>query len=1227
MPAVGGGGRGNAGKATPAAKKKAAPKKTYMPKGRSDAAQQEGAKPVKQRTTHDKPGKAAPYLNSRSDAAQSGGAHGRKRAAAWRKSPAGIAEKFVNAPPAEQAKMRANAKGVERRTISAVERYFADRGREGDRPFTDAERAGVDAFKATPTYLDALARTKAEREVRDNPDLPDYATETDPAKLAAMGFKPEGFLDKGMKLPAGILSSGAAVAEGVYHDPIGVPLKTAGQAALAIPASLAGAVELVRHPIRTTEEGVASFVDRVDDPYAKKRERVREEGAFTDAADVAAAFLPASVGARQLALRAGHTTPRPDERVSGGTVRPQRDSAGMISGAARAAGDKRRGRKLAERLTEAEAGGRPISVIEYQAAVRNREAGDEVELPARRTEKQFRNPARIQVARERGRAVYGLRADQGRRTKAAQKAIDRLDPNEKRAFYFAAALGIRTAAQARELLPGIAEAIKAERAAKGVQIVGALKKTDMLPKIAAILRDPDAHFTPRLAETVDGLEPDSRRAAAEDPRLAPEQAETRRHADQAAVLGLDASDLAAVRAAAADLELAEPQYFRSSRYADERGYGAYAVGGGHGAMRPDRAHTGANLALGLVDTSPRQYVQGLARNVKAKHNWSMIAGIVDQNAIPELSPPQGATIVQLRTRIAEAGIDPESVAFFDAGAFRASAQHSTGVVHDDRFEDAESFEGEQIADALNGASVYPGSAISPEVLQSTRRWVAVPTAVLRELEAETAPSGFAGRAWDVTKGKMSRAMLLTSPPWLVINVASNALLTALGTGGRSLNPKNMIDAQRWWRGLDDAERDRVGAILGMDATSADSHQIRMGATTNSDFANAYKALKEHPFWSTGLFRGRGPSIKDMNLLEAMAKLDRSQNNLFRKQAAYALMKRETFRDMAKNMKLADKAQFKIVAALRFPPTERLHLLAKNRDAIEANAQHVKDYLGDYMTYTAAERKVIMRTAMFGGWLRHSLHLVFGTMPTQHPIMTAMLAQLGQMRVEELRELFGVEGLPWQLGKITWGEDGNVRSIDLTKVNPAGNAIMDAVKSGNPRALLGVTPPFVSMAVDQLTHSTGFRDGGGNAEWRVVGKAAPYGARPIDYGVGIRGRILLDDVASLTFPYRTAEKLKQSGPQGDDSLLFGERRTDYKGGTSAADKAKKKFYAHVEERDEREESLIAELLPLLPASEHEAEDARAAALLRIEARAARGSKPKPKYFGGDGGKPTFYGATR
>lgn len=1180
-------------------------------------------------------------------------------------------------------------------------RALRDRKQMLSQAFTDRQHAIVEKYKATPSYRKALADAAKTREKPKESASDIY--ETDPAKLKALGFHVDhsklNSIVSAPKYALGALGSGAAVVEATYHDPIGVPAKTAKQGLKALPAIPGGLLDLATHPVKTVKEQAHEFAQRGGQSYKDRVKTIRKEGGLQYAGD-AAAVIGGSSAASKLGLRTAkgdvlHVAARPAERLSGGVVRTPKER-GLLAESVGRGMQLRRAKQHEKALVEAEAGGKPVDALVHQAALANREAGRVVETVAPRA---ARKQTRL-VAKQRSRAIYGFKSNQGRRLKVDRKAIHTLSAKEKKAFYYATTFGIRDAAQARHVLGNLQSDILKNRKLDKVEVTGSLKKSDMLPDITAMLHAPEEYFTSKLGDVVEGRRADAELAAAEDPSLTPDIVHQRLHAPLAAALRMERgvkhelttptferrssvgkfdgpdrrvteivpgqSVAQAVAAAhrvpelkyfdesdvdfahrvakhADSLGLAKPIFFKSERYVGPRDFGTYALGGKR-AMAYDKRYKGQNLRHGLQDTSPEQFLRGKGRNIKRAHNWNLVDNIFSTNRIESLSPPEGTTVSAINEKLAAAGIDHNSVALVNPGVYRKLALDPSAASTGERFAADHEFEQAQVAAAVDRSAIRQDAngnwvdgtktVIPPGELAKTSGWHAVPVAVLRELEAQMVPSSKAGRMWDIAKGKASRAILLTgNVPWLGFQAVSDAAMSAVTTGGRSLSPKNWLDAHTWWKhDLTPEQRDRVGAQLGLDATGADSHQIKLGATANSDMVNWYRAIKAHPFWHSPITRpldyvlpdrphgGHAPSISQLNPLELMAGFDRKRTNAMRILTGYSLAKRDTVRRMGDAMGRADRTQTRLNSILSKPPSEQLRALADDPHVMEDHADAITDWMGDYTTMTAFERKKLNRLAMFYPYLRYSLKLMFYTLPVKHPAVTAVLGELGAMRQDELEKLFGKEGLPWNLGKIYFGHDGNVKSIDLKRANPALNALIDAASNGKPSQLVGIAPPWFGWAFDQLAQESSFA----GRDWRVHGKAAPYGGPHLRVTDPARLKILADDILGLTYPYRTAETLTQRGAQGDDSTLWDEQRLHFKG-TDTLSKLNRKFGEQRTNFEQTHESLINELIPLLPQADNSATEARHDAIIKRATPKPGKKKSKAKYFGGGSSGSHYFGA--
>lgn len=236
-------------------------------------------------------------------------------------------------------------------------------------------------------------------------------------------------------------------------------------------------------------------------------------------------------------------------------------------------------------------------------------------------------------------------------------------------------------------------------------------------------------------------------------------------------------------------------------------------------------------------------------------------------------------------------------------------------------------------------------------------------------------------------------------------------------------------------------------------------------------------------------------------------------------------------------------QERMVGIAGLGPREQMGAVLRDRHALDRHAQYVNDMLGDYATYTAKERRILGRTIMFYGFLRFSLHFTFWTMPTKHPVILSLLGNLGRIQTQEVRELLGGDELPFALGRIYTTKDGQLRSADLARANPALNTVTEATNLGK---LMSLLPPMVGTAFDLAYGKSSYK----GRSLRVRGETGYAATQRESTGerisVGDSARIALGSGLRLAYPYRAAEQLTQKGvPQGDDSLLGSPRPTRYK----------------------------------------------------------------------------------
>jgi hypothetical protein len=634
--------------------------------------------------------------------------------------------------------------------------------------------------------------------------------------------------------------------------------------------------------------------------------------------------------------------------------------------------------------------------------------------------------------------------------------------------------------------------------------------------------------------------------------------------------------LGRAREAAAKAGLEEPGFFPSQKRETVR-RSAFAAGGSR-AVKADRRYSGQLFREGREDASATTYVQGVTQNFKRAVNWNLVADTFDANAYQW---GRNKTIGDLLDELERRGIDPDSVAFWNPDRYRDHAgsrdRDGTG-----RFDDESGDLGQHdLALAIADSTVRGADA---SLFRGTGgRFSVVPKAVMDELDDAARPSGVGGRAWEVSKGKQARILLATSPAWLQFQVASNLLLTAIAGVG----PGEVIRAHKWWKGLDDAQRRAVESHVGVGAFDDALAQTKLGSSTNARIVNAWRAFKAHPFWHNPRKGLRGRPVADFNPLDVLFRIDQAQNNAFRKAVLYNRVKRDAYRRMGGRVKAMQAEQSRLSKILGMGPEAQMKALLDDPKVIERHARAVNDMLGDYMTFTTRERRVLNRSIMFYGFLRFSLRYVFYTMPVKHPVVTAILAQMGRMQTEEVRRLLGGDELPWALGRFYFTTDGQLKSVDLARANPALNTLTDVrVKLTDPlgsvKQLLSFGPPLFVALLDQAYAKTSYK----GRPFRVEGETV--GRKDDEYGNENRWRIFAAQMLRLIAPYRSVERATARGPEGDDTLIFDRRPTRYKDPATLASLAadERRRPQNVAER------IAREFLPLIPRDDYGPEQAAA-----------------------------------
>lgn len=924
----------------------------------------------------------------------------------------------------------------------------------------------------------------------------------------------------------------------------------------------------------------------IEGNYEEFRRRVTEEGGLTPfAMDALIVAPPASRVGGALARSGGlgrkaqrwTTEERPALRVNPTEAKPQELSKGLIGATTQRAIDRRRARASEARIDggrrravepenagKPSPGGRPAEVVPLFKGSRVAKA----------------------VGGMKGRARLRQMAEQAEEiNRGLLKDYSILAKHQRDAIKYAIQFGIRTPEQARKILPGWIERIKAARAENAARHAAGeggdhklfrapAKAFDELPVLERLLDNADTVFDDALAAFADATRDRAMRLARMDPGVATEQALLRTFEPLARLLGIerrggdveaanaDADPLGAagkqadelepaadyierIREAAREHGLADPGFF-PSKLSRTQPFSTFAVGGTR-AINRDQRYTGKLLEHGLEDTRIDALTTGLARNIKRKHNWNLVGDIFDQQTF---AWGRNKSMTELLQELAERGIREDSIVFHNPGRFRRarqSAERGDNEVGDDNvaegMADVEGIKQALDDSTVDGAGVRQRMSTNPDDFADTDGWSVMPREAFDELSAGmTQGRNVVARSFDIQKQKSARILLGSlNLPWLQFQIASNAMLTGLAVGPRGLS--DIARAHRWWKRLTPEQKRAVEPYVGIGNFQADIKLTKLGASVSDRRdVDAYRALKES-IGGKALFGGKShlgfQQVRDLNPFDVMFRMDEAQNNFFRRAVLYNEAKRIAYERMGRNAGEAGSLMDDLVPRIlgKKVPEQKINALLESVPDLERLGTKVNDFLGDYTSYTARERAYLNRNVMFYGYLRFSLRFMLKTMPLKHPVMSGILAQLGRLKVEELRELYGGDNLPWALGRYYIDKAGGPLMVDLGRFNPLSNVITSATGI---RSLTGLLPPTYLMAAAQVFQKDPFT----GKDWLLEGETQ---TRPGFVGLAAeeRLRVLLATGIKMFYPGRVWTELELEGePQGADSLPWDPRPTEY-----------------------------------------------------------------------------------
>ncbi len=385
----------------------------------------------------------------------------------------------------------------------------------------------------------------------------------------------------------------------------------------------------------------------------------------------------------------------------------------------------------------------------------------------------------------------------------------------------------------------------------------------------------------------------------------------------------------------------------------------------------------------------------------------------------------------------------------------------------------------------------------------------IPTTVQKELDALHKPISAGGRVLDRIQHLTQAVMLGASPSWLQFQtIADTVALTAQG-----ITPAQAIRATREYNALTDAGRQQVDVLVGGNPSS----DLLRGS---EDLGRTAAILASNPTYRKH-FSGR------KNPLTALLRADAQRTAGARRIALITKLERDA-KTARIDKEIGDlrPLQRKLTRALGQQEPGELQRLLNDGDLAEQAAEHVAKIMGDFTSYTQAERAAMKRFIPFYGFLRYSLKLAFHTLPVDHPYVALLIAQVGQLTAEESRDIVGNE-LPQGISRL-YTNNGE-KMVDFARAHPILNGIVAAETSN--QFVTAFMPPLAVIAANYAFKQNLWL----GREYKV--KNRTQGTK--DLAGEERLRIVADELFKLLGPYKALKELPNE-PQGDDSLPWSRR---------------------------------------------------------------------------------------
>jgi hypothetical protein len=515
---------------------------------------------------------------------------------------------------------------------------------------------------------------------------------------------------------------------------------------------------------------------------------------------------------------------------------------------------------------------------------------------------------------------------------------------------------------------------------------------------------------------------------------------------------------------------------------------------------------------GAVYRSREMMINSVAKGVKGHYQWPLVSDLGRRNGVPAPTAiavkdalghgkaPSLLTGHEMAQAYAHMGLDLRNYTFWNPGRMSDVALTDLGYMkaageksHSSRsgYAPPEVDTNQALADAMSQRDVaVKGSelqnALKNDMFMKAYGWKLLPNAAYKEIHAGLTPSGGVGRAVGKVQGGTAGLILGGSPSFVVMNTLAHAFLTAFATGGRILT--DMVKAPIWYHGLSDAKK----AVVDAEARGRGRHDVaKLGSTVPNAIVDSWRQLR-----ASGIGRVITALNMPRTLLHTMWRTEDLQSNYFRHVVYYHYTKQLAFENMSHEIGWAATAMQRLMHVFTLGPKDRMAGILAHQPWAEEVGRRTVNALGDYARFTAGERKWLNnRSVIFYSFVRHAARTLFYVLPFKHPIVTALVGELGKLHKDEVQQILGPNPPPWDYGRVFFDKGGKLTSIDFTRSLPVGNVATELPSQGI-GAATNLIPPELQPLVNM-----GY-------------KHTPSGS-PVPQNVFT----FLNGIASLSYPYR------------------------------------------------------------------------------------------------------------